>query len=210
MTLSADPAVFSGRTINASRKITVFVLAIMVSALVLFSFSAGAKAQSAAENEAMSQVSALLASAHKAAGDLDALSSVVKTYFAVGTWTNALLGDDAKKFSSGQSAEFKRLFPSYIAKQYFKQFGGAGGNPGKATKARTVRGDVLVTSSIPGRNRTFTVVWRMRVIGGKPLVIDYSTGGISAIVLRRSEFQSKIQQSGPDGLNSFLKSFIAS
>ena len=114
------------------------------------------------------------------------------------------------RFSGGQFSEFKGLFPKYIAKQYFKQFGGAGSSPGSVKSVRTVRGDVLVTTKIPSKRRTFTVVWRMRVIGGKPRVIDYSAGGISTVVLRRSEFQAKVKQSGPAGLNSFLKSFIAS
>ena len=50
----------------------------------------------------------------------------------------------------------------------------------------------------------------MRVIGGKPRVIDYTTGGISAVVLRRSEFGGKIKKSGGAGLVKFLKNFIAS
>lgn len=184
--------------------------AVFLAVLVFVFPSQPVKAQSATEAASIRQVEALLGSAHKASGNLSGLRSIVNRHFAIGTWTNALLGKEGKKFSGGQKSEFRRLFPSYVAKQYFKQFGGSGSRPGSVEKARTVRGDVLVTSKIPGKGRTFTVVWRMRVIGGKPRVIDYSTGGISAVVLRRSEFRSKIKQSGPEGLNNFLKSFVSS
>jgi len=192
------------------RKTITLLFTVLMSALVLLMPTFKADAQNAAEAQSMREVSALLTSAHSAAGDQGALTTVVKRHFAIGTWTNALLGNQEKKFSASQTTEFKNLFPAYIAKQYFKQFGGAGSSAGEVTEARTVRGDVLVTSRIPSKNRTFTVVWRMRVIGGKPRVIDYSTGGISNVVLRRSEFQSKVKQSGADGLNSFLRQFIAS
>lgn len=192
------------------KKFAALTSVVFLSALLLLLPISNANAQSAAETQSINQVNALLTSAHKAAGDQSALTAVVKRHFAIGTWTNALLGKQKSKFSSGQASEFERLFSAYTAKQYFKQFGGAGGSSGVVTQARTVRGDVLVTSRIPSKNRTFTVVWRMRVIGGKPRVIDYSTGGISNVVLRRSEFQSKVKQSGPESLNSFLKQFIAS
>ena len=186
------------------------ILAIALACLGFFILIEQATAQSAPEQQAQKQVTAFLEAAYKAGGDLGALSDVVNRSFAVGTWTNALLGKEGKAFSGAETAEFKRLFPAYIAKQYFTQFGGAGSKPGEVTNVRTVRGDVLVTSRIPGSGRTFSVDWRMRVIGGKPRVIDYTTGGISAVVLRRSEFQAKVQQSGPQGLNSFLKGFIGS
>lgn len=195
---------------NNFKKIAALTFAVLVSALLLVWSASNANAQSAQETQSIRQVTALLNSAHKASGNLGSLTSVVKRHFAVGTWTNALLGKQGRKFSGKQASEFKRLFPQYTAKQYFKQFGGAGSSVGTVKSARTVRGDVLVTTSIPGKRRTFTVVWRMRVIGGKPRVIDYSAGGISTLVLRRSEFQSKVKQSGPDSLNSFLKKFIAS
>jgi len=169
-----------------------------------------AYAQSGAEKSAIRQVDALLKSAHRSSGSLGSLRSVVSRHFAIGTWTNATLGRSGKKLSSGQRAEIRRLLPSYIAKQYFKQFSGSGSKAGSVAKARTVRGDVLVTSKIPSRSRTFTVVWRMRVIGGKYRVIDYTTGGVSAVILRRSEFGGKIKQSGGAGLIKFMKQFIAS
>ena len=167
-------------------------------------------AQSGAEKAAIRQVDALLKSAHRSSGSLGGLRSVVSRHFAIGTWTNATLGKAGKNITSGQRAQVRKLLPSYIAKQYFKQFSGSGSKAGSVVKARTVRGDVLVTSKIPSRSRTFTVVWRMRVIGGKPRVIDYTTGGVSAVILRRSEFGGKIKQSGGAGLVKFLRNFIAS
>ena len=169
-----------------------------------------AAAQTGAEKAAIRQVDALLKSAHRSSGSLGGLRSVVSRHFAIGTWTNATLGKAGKKITSGQRSQVRKLLPGYIAKQYFKQFRGSGSKPGSVTKARTVRRDVLVTSKIPSRSRTFTVVWRMRVIGGKYRVIDYTTGGISNVVLRRSEFGGKIKKSGGAGLVKFLKDFIAS
>ena len=195
---------------NNFKKTAVLTFAVLLSALLLLWPSSNARAQSAAETQSISQVNALLTSAHKTGGSLSPLTGIVKRHFAIGTWTNALLGKQKRKYSGSQLSEFRKLFPAYTAKQYSKQFGGKGGAAGKVTGARTVRGDVLVTSRIPSGSRTFTVTWRMRVIGGKPRVIDYSTGGISTLVLRRSEFQSKVKSSGPQSLNDFLKKFIAS
>lgn len=192
------------------KKTAVLAFIALLSVALLLVFTPNASAQSAAEKQSISQVEALLGSAKKAGGSQSGLTSVVKRHFAIGTWTNALLGKQRSKFSGGQLSEFRKLFPAYIAKQYSKQFNGGGGGGGEVTSARTVRGDVLVTTKIPAKNRTFTVVWRMRVIGGKPRVIDYSTGGISTLVLRRTEFQSKVKQSGAKSLNDFLKGFIAS
>lgn len=190
------------------KKIAVLTFITLLSVAFLLMFTPSASAQSAAEKQSIRQVQALLNSAKKTGGSQSGLTSVVKRHFAVGTWVNALLGKQKSKFSGGQLSEFRRLFPAYIAKQYSQQFSGAGGGGGEVTGSRTVRGDVLVTTKIPAKNRTFTVVWRMRVIGGKPRVIDYSTGGISNIVLRRTEFQSKVKQSGAQSLNNFLKRFI--
>lgn len=167
-------------------------------------------AQTGAEKAAIRQVEALLKSAHRSSGSLGGLRSVVSRHFAIGTWTNATLGKAGKKITSGQRSQVRKLLPSYIAKQYFKQFSGSGSKAGSVVKARTVRRDVLVTSKIPSRSRTFTVVWRLRVIGGKPRVIDYVTGGVSAVVLRRSEFGGKIKQSGGQGLVKFMRQFISS
>ena len=169
-----------------------------------------AAAQTGAEKAAIRQVEALLKSAHRSSGNLGGLSSVVSRHFAIGTWANATLGKAGKTITAGQRSQVRKLLPKYIAKQYFKQFSGSGSKAGSVVKARTVRRDVLVTSKIPSRSRTFTVVWRMRVIGGKPRVIDYTTGGISAVVLRRSEFSGKIKNSGGAGLVKFLRNFIAS
>lgn len=193
---------------NTCRRIT-FPLALFAAVVFILS-TPGAMAQSGAENAASKQVQALLDSAHKASGNPGALRSVVTRHFAVGTWSNAVLGKSGRKFSSSQKSRFRNLFPSYIAKQYFKQFGSSGAKAGSVGKARTVRGDVLVSSRIPNRTRTFTVTWRMRNIGGKPRVIDYTVGGISAVVLRRSEFGAKVKRSGPDGLIDFIKAFIES
>lgn len=169
-----------------------------------------AVAQSGAEKAAIRQVNALLKSAHRSSGSLGGLRSTVSRHFAIGTWTNATLGKAGKTITSGQRSQVRKLLPSYIAKQYFKQFSGSGAKAGSVVRAKTVRRDVLVTSKIPSRSRTFTVVWRMRVIGGKPRVIDYSTGGVSAVVLRRSEFGGKIRQSGGAGLVKFLRQYINS
>ena len=175
-----------------------------------FSLLNPAAAQTGAEKAASRQVDALLKSAHRSSGSLGGLRSVVSRHFAIGTWANATLGKAGKTITSGQRSQVRKLLPGYIAKQYFKQFRGSGSKPGSVVKARTVRRDVLVTSKIPSRSRTFTVVWRMRVIGGKYRVIDYSTGGVSNVVLRRSEFGGKIKKSGGAGLVKFLKDFIAS
>jgi len=175
-----------------------------------FSLLNPAAAQTGAEKAASRQVDALLKSAHRSSGSLGGLRSVVSRHFAIGTWANATLGKAGKTITAGQRSQVRKLLPGYIAKQYFKQFRGSGSKPGSVVKARTVRRDVLVTSKIPSRSRTFTVVWRMRVIGGKYRVIDYSTGGVSNVVLRRSEFGGKIKKSGGAGLVKFLKDFIAS
>ena len=175
-----------------------------------FSLLNPAAAQTGAEKAASRQVDALLKSAHRSSGSLGGLRSVVSRHFAIGTWANATLGKAGKTITSGQRSQVRKLLPGYIAKQYFKQFRGRGSKPGSVVKARTVRRDVLVTSKILSRSRTFTVVWRMRVIGGKYRVIDYSTGGVSNVVLRRSEFGGKIKKSGGAGLVKFLKDFIAS
>ncbi len=195
---------------NQFKKIAIFSFVMLFSIFLLFVFFTTAKAQTTLETRAMNEVSKLLKDAHEVGGNQSQLTSIVKRHFAVGTWSHALLGKEKKNFSSSQLQEFNRLFPAYIAKQYFKQFGGSGQSAGETTGASTRRGDVLVTSKIPSNRRTFKVTWRMRVIGGKPRVIDYSTGGISNVVLRRSEFQSKVKKSGAQSLNDFLKAFIAS
>lgn len=194
---------------STKRLFWAFSLALFTIVFALSPFSPAA-AQSGAEKAAIRQVDALLKSAHRSSGSLGGLRSVVSRHFAIGTWTNATLGKAGKSISSGQRSQVRKLLPSYVAKQYFKQFSGSGSKAGSVVKARTVRRDVLVTSKIPSRSRTFTVVWRMRVIGGKYRVIDYTTGGVSAVILHRSEFGGIIKKSGGDGLVRFLKKFIAS
>jgi len=186
-----------------------YSLAIFTFIFALSPFNPAA-AQTGAEKAAIKQVEALLKSSHRSSGSLGGLRSAVSRHFAIGTWTNAALGKAAKSVTSGERSQVRKLFPSYIAKQYFKQFSGSGSKAGSVVKARTVRRDVLVTSKIPSRSRTFTVVWRMRVIGGKYRVIDYTTGGVSAVILRRSEFGGQIKKSGGAGLVKYMRQFIAS
>ncbi|MEO1066074.1 MAG: ABC transporter substrate-binding protein [Pseudomonadota bacterium] len=211
-------AVLQNSVSTIKRPALLIAFSALITAFWLMVSAGPSLSQSAGEAAAMRQVQALLTSAQQAgsrssskSAQVQAIRSVVRRHFAVGTWANALLGRQKSKFSGSQQSEFRRLLPGYLAKLYVNQFGGRSVRAGEVTGASTRRGDVLVTSRLPrgSGGGNLTVVWRTRVIGGKPRVIDYSVGGVSNVVLKRSEFTSKVRQSGPASLNSFLRSFIA-
>ncbi|MEM8794067.1 MAG: ABC transporter substrate-binding protein [Pseudomonadota bacterium] len=200
---------FVSLPIHTIRARMALAISILSAALVL-SLSPAALAQSGAEQAAEAQVRQLLASAQANSSSVNGVAGVVRSHFAVGTWANALLGKQKKKFSSGQNSEFRSLLPRYLGKLYVNQFGRRQGPNPEITRVRTVRGDVLVTARLSTGSGRVPVVWRMRAIGGKYRVIDYSVGGVSNLVLKRAEFTSKVKQSGPDSLNQFLRTFISS
>lgn len=184
--------------------------AITLALAFFLTFAKPVAAQSAAEKAAANEVIQLLRSAGKNPGSVSSVTTAVRSHFAIGTWVNALLGKQRKKLTAGQQSEFRKLLPAYLAKLYVNQFGGRKISDPKITRLKTVRGDVLVTAKLPrGNGGTIPVVWRLRSIEGKFRVIDYSVGGVSNLVLKRSEFGAKVKQSGGDSLNAFLRDFIA-
>lgn len=202
--------VFNSTFISVSRYRFAFI---GLAALVIAAFvqMPTAQAQSASEKAAAAEVAKLLSAVSSGGSSVSKVSGAVRRHFAIGTWVNALLGKQKKKFSSSEMSQFRKLLPSYLAKLYVRQFGGGGLGKVEPSRIRTVRGDVLVTTRLPrGSGGTVPVVWRLRVIGGKYRVIDYSAGGVSNVVLKRSEFGSIVKQSGAGELNKFLASFINS
>lgn len=166
---------------------------------------------SAAQEQAAIRAAEVLATrGHQAvvSGNIGQLTSLVRQTFALSSWEDYLLGDQASKLTSAQRAEFRRLLPGYLAKLYARQFSGSFSGAPTIEGARPARGDILVQASVPRTGgRALKVDWRMRRVGGGYKVVDFIVGGVSYLVTKRAEFTGVIQRQGPDALLAFLRKF---
>lgn len=193
--------------------------ALILSVVTIIGAPGTAHGASSGERAAMKTANVLVKKAHGALANkglsskqrFSRLEAAVRQTFAFSVWETFLLGKNAEKFNNKQRSTFRRLLPKYLAKLYMNQFGKGLRNKPEIGSAKTVRKDVLVRAKIPrASGGSLPVDWRLRNVGRGYRVIDFMVGGTSFLVLKRAEFNSVINRSGPDQLNAFLQKFIAS
>jgi phospholipid transport system substrate-binding protein len=114
-----------------------------------------------------------------------------------------VLGRHWRGASDAQRREYVALFRGYARDSLAARFGGyTGGERFAVTGSRAAgEGDALVGTRIMLGDRTSVAVdWRVREVGGRPMIIDVVAEGVSLLVTNRAEFDSIVNARGMDGL----------
>jgi len=118
-----------------------------------------------------------------------------------------VMGNDWRKASPEQRADYLDLFNEYVLRAYSARFGGYAGERLNVVAERPAgQQDVLVTTRIDRPSGPpINADWRVRVIEDQYRIIDVMVEGISMVMTQRSEFASVINKSGVDGLIEILR-----
>ena len=176
--------------------------------IVALGVAVGAAQAQSPEERARAATQQLVTSANAAltGGDNAGLRSVIQNAFAFDVWERFLIEPRADRFTPEQRAQFRQLLPGYLAHLYREQFDRGLATPPTVGEARPARRDVLVGATFKRANgRDLPVEWRLRETGGRPQVIDVMVGGTSFLLLKRDEFTSIVDRSGPEGLLSYMQ-----
>jgi phospholipid transport system substrate-binding protein len=114
-----------------------------------------------------------------------------------------VLGRHWRAASDAQRREYVALFRAYARDSLAKRFSGyTGGERFAITGSRAVgEGDALVGTRIMlGGGASVVVDWRVREIGGRPMIVDVVAEGVSLLVTNRAEFDSIVSARGVGGL----------
>ncbi len=129
------------------------------------------------------------------------------TGFDMNTIGRLVMGNDWRKASPEQQADYLELFNEYILRAYSARFGGYAGERLSVIAERPAgQEDVLVTTRIDRPSGPpINADWRVRVIKDQYRIIDVMVEGISMVMTQRSEFATVINKSGVDGLIEILR-----
>ncbi len=132
---------------------------------------------------------------------------LLSTGFDMSTIGRLVMGNDWRKASPEQQADYLELFNEFILRSYSSRFGGYAGERLNVVAERAAgQEDVLVTTRIDRPSGPpINADWRVRVIKDQYRIIDVMVEGISMVVTQRSEFASVINKSGIDGLIEILR-----
>jgi phospholipid transport system substrate-binding protein len=118
-----------------------------------------------------------------------------------------VMGNDWRKASPEQRADYLDLFNEYVLRTYSARFGGYAGERLNVVSERPAgQQDVLVATRIDRPSGPpINAEWRVRVIESQFRIIDVAVEGISMVMTQRSEFATVINKSGVDGLIEILR-----
>lgn len=107
-----------------------------------------------------------------------------------------------------QRAEYKALFPAFIAATFASEIGELAERD-ILVKSSRVRGDTeaLVSSELVNKAgiKKASIDWRLRWIDGEPYLLDVLVERISPLVSKRREFSSLAEREGVDALLAYMK-----
>lgn len=118
-----------------------------------------------------------------------------------------VLGSAAADLSQADQGRFAALFPGYITQVFAEQFRTIADSPPQILGARTVRGDIFVSSRFEREDgTTLPVDWRIRPFEDTGLrIIDLQVRGVSFMLIKREEFSSAIPQQGLDAVLALMR-----
>jgi phospholipid transport system substrate-binding protein len=132
--------------------------------------------------------------------------------FDTATVARLSLARNWNRLSPAQQEEFVPLFRQLLITTYGKRLDTYGNQSVVVVSDRTEpRGDVTVQTKVVGGNTgEVRVDYRMRAKNGTWLCIDVVVEGVSLVASYRSQFESMLSQSGPDGLLGRIREINAS
>jgi len=122
-----------------------------------------------------------------------------------------VLGRYWRTINEEQRAEYMRIFPTYVADIYARQFNNYSGETFTALRSSPLADSrFLVNSEIATpKGAKIAVTFRIRRDGESYRVLDVAVEGASLIVTKRDEFASVVQRKGMDALLTHMRRQIS-
>lgn len=113
--------------------------------------------------------------------------------------SRVVLGKYWRKADSATRAEFTEAFSTHMVHSFAKKLGAAQLEKFQVVSAfRSGKSDSLVQSRVVHAGNMLNVVWRVRPIAGRYVILDVMIEGVSMALTRRQEFAAFIQSKGGD------------
>ena len=139
------------------------------------------------------------------------LRGLVRRGFNLELTSQFVLGKYWHRATARQRTEFQDLFTEYLLNSYARRIGSYQAETLNIVASHPVGSkDVLVETSIEGRDGATNPIWRVRAQDGVYKIIDVSIDGVSLALTQRREFATVINRQGLDGLLDMLRQKLAS
>ncbi len=121
-----------------------------------------------------------------------------------------VMGQHWRGATATQQEEYLALFREFVLMTYAARFGGYKGESLVVVGARRASDkDVVVATEMTSPNGgPIGAGWRVRVVDGRPRIIDVAVEGVSMALNQRQEFDAVVARHGIDGLIAMLRARI--
>ncbi len=139
-----------------------------------------------------------------------ALRDLIHRGFNLALTSQFVLGKYWTRATPKQRAEFQDLFTEYLLNSYARHLAFYQAETLSIVASHPVgHKDVLVETSVQGRDGAANPVWRVRAQQGRYKIIDVSIDGVSLALTQRREFAAVVNRHGLDGLLDMLREKLA-
>ncbi|MEX2648051.1 MAG: ABC transporter substrate-binding protein [Alphaproteobacteria bacterium] len=121
-----------------------------------------------------------------------------------------VMGRHWRNATATQQEEYLALFREFVLMAYAARFGGYQGEAFVVVGARRASDkDVVVATEVTSPNGSpIGADWRVRVVDGRPRIIDVAVEGVSMALNQRQEFDAVVARHGIDGLIAMLRARV--
>jgi len=126
------------------------------------------------------------------------LTLFVNDKFAVNSISLSLIGRLAKKNSKEDLEKYKKAFLTHLTKTIYNLVDRYDDQLIQLEKIKKDENGYLIYSSIKDENKSYSVVWRIAYVSGKPKVLDVIIENSSYYVTKKSEFSQILRENKSD------------
>jgi len=126
------------------------------------------------------------------------LTLFVNDNFAVNSISLSLIGRLAKKNSKEDLEKYKKAFLTHLTKTIYNLVDRYDDQLIQLEKIKKDENGYLIYSSIKDENKSYSVVWRIAYVSGKPKVLDVIIENSSYYVTKKSEFSQILRENKSD------------
>ena len=186
-------------TFNISRRSALFLVGGAAISPTFPSFALKANEAEAFVGKAVNEVNALIKSGkspNELSGDFERLFS---TYFNLPIIARSAIGVSWRSASNAQKKNLQKALVGYVARKYGKQFDALTGGNLRVTGSEKTKRGYGVSTLVQGQSGAeVELVWQVSDRGGKTLVFDIYTEGVSMLVTERSIIGSMLDRRNGD------------
>ena len=126
------------------------------------------------------------------------LTLFIDDKFAINSISLSLIGRLAKKNSKEDLEKYQKAFLTHLTKNIYNLVDRYDGQLIQLEKIEKDENGYLIYSSIEDENKSYSVVWRIAYVSGKPKVLDVIIENSSYYVTKKSEFSQILRENKGD------------